>query len=1242
MDTTLAFIPIDRQLALANGIPLPATARGAALFADLSGFTPLTEALVRALGPQRGAEELTRQLNLVYDALIRQVDNYRGTVIGFSGDAITCWFDDDQNLPPPPGAPVQPSALGALRALTAALAMQATMANFAAVPIPNGGTVALALKAAVVGGPVRRFAVGDPNIQLIDVLAGSTLDRLAETEHHANKGEVVTDEWTARALGDSVQIRAWQDDAASGENTRFAVVGALNVALSPQSWERPAPDAIPRSSIRPWILPAVFARLSSAQPSFLAELRPAVSLFERFGGIDFENDDDAGLKLDAYIRWVQGVVNAYDGILVQLTIGDKGSYLYAAFGAPIAHNDDAIRALRAAHDLQNPPAEFSYIPPPQIGVSRGRMRVGPYGSAVRRTYGVLGDEVNVAARLMQAARAGQTLVTERVTEATGRSFEFERLEPLRVKGKSEPLRILAVRGARAEMAHAMAEEYALPVVGRARELDSIQQAIDRAVGGAGQVVVLMGEAGVGKSRLAHEALRRAEHAGFQDYRSECPSYGANSSYLVWHNIWRAFFAIAADAPLDAQVRHLVAQLRDVNPNLVSRAPLLGAALNLPIPDNDLTRSLDARVRKQSLEGLLLECVRARALRTPLAFLLEDCHWIDALSDDLLEMLARETTDRPILLFTTLRPPDIERLQVPPLMRLANATILTLGDFSSDDAARLIQLKLQQGGGSNGPVDALVVERLTARAGGNPFYIEELLNYMRDRGLDPRDPHALDALDLPDSLSSLILSRIDRLTEPQRSTLKVASIIGRQFFFRWLWGAYPALGDAALVRTDLDDMSRLDLTPLDQPDPQRAYIFRHAVTHQVTYESQPYSARAELHGHLGYYLEQEYADEIEGNVNLLAYHFDRSDELEKRRAYLLKAGAQAQAEYANDAAISYYLRLLPLLDDATKLDVMLKLAQVYEVVGQWDKEGVLLGEGMELAARLNDAHAGAHYRAALGTLLRKRGEFAEATRWLDEAQHNFEQLNDREGIGQVLHERGTVATQQGDYARARAFYQESLELRRELGEKKLIGGLLSNLGILARLRGDLAESEELHNQALSLRREIGDRSGIGISLNNLGVLKRSQGKFLQARLMMQESLALWREIGDRAYLANTLTSLSEVLIDEGDASLAHTHLVESLTITRALGDKRAIAFLLENFARAALLENNGARALQLAGAATALRQTIGTPLPQAEQKHMDDLLQTARAKLDTQSSADDPWSIGKAMTMEQAITFALTD
>jgi adenylate cyclase len=227
-----AYLPQDRRRALAEGVDLPDQTAGTALFADISSFTPLTEALDRALGARRGAEELTRQINAVYDALIAEVDRYGGSVIGFAGDAITCWFDESVvSGPSPRGYPVADEhgqritdngSRTALRATSCALAMQTAMRQFAVLPLPDGSTTALGLKVALASGAARRFVVGDPSIQMLDVLTGAPLARTAAGEHLAAKGEVLIDAATATALGDQIQIAAWRVDEESGE--RFTVV----------------------------------------------------------------------------------------------------------------------------------------------------------------------------------------------------------------------------------------------------------------------------------------------------------------------------------------------------------------------------------------------------------------------------------------------------------------------------------------------------------------------------------------------------------------------------------------------------------------------------------------------------------------------------------------------------------------------------------------------------------------------------------------------------------------------------------------------------------------------------------------------------------------------------------------------------------------------------------------------------------------------------------------------------------
>ncbi len=429
--TIAAYIPMDRRHALIKAQTLSDRSHGAALLADISGFTPLTEALAKELGLQRGAEELVRQLNQVFGALIDEVHRYRGSVIGFSGDAITCWFDVDDGL----------------RATACALATQAAMQPFATITTPAGTTISFAIKVAVVAGGVRRFLVGDPHIQRIEVLAGQLLDELAQGEHQADRGEVLVPASIATQLDARLAIAAWRTDEASGK--QFAVVSGLRDAtvLAASPWPDLALDSLTEAEARPWLLPPVYEKVRAGKSEFLSELRPAAALFLKFAGIDYDRDDEAAPKLDQFVRWAQAVLTRQGGSLLQLTVGDKGSYLYAAFGVPVAHEDDAARAIAAALELQSPPAELPFITRLQTGLAYGQMRAGAYGSATCRTYGALGDRTNLAARLMQIA-AGGILCDDAIYQEAKMRFNFERLPPITVKGKAKSLTVYRLTGER--------------------------------------------------------------------------------------------------------------------------------------------------------------------------------------------------------------------------------------------------------------------------------------------------------------------------------------------------------------------------------------------------------------------------------------------------------------------------------------------------------------------------------------------------------------------------------------------------------------------------------------------------------------------------------------------------------------------------------------------------------------------------------------------------------------------------
>ena len=390
------YLPQDRLRALAQGVPLPEQTTGAVLFADLSGFTPLMEALSAALGPRRGAETLTHSLDAVYTALIAEVERFGGGVIGFAGDAITCWFDASDGA-------------ASLRAWRCAVAMQQAVADCAAAKFTHGLATDLALKVAVTSGPVRRLAVGDPTIQLIDTLVGATVARAAVGERLAFRGEVLADEATVQALG-APPVTEWRCDLVTGDCFAKLVDMPLPDDLpAPSPAVAPVPDAL----IRLWVNGTLYARERSGQRAFLAEFRPATTLFVRFAGIDYDSAA-AGPRLDTFIRCAQGILANYGSMILQLVIGDKGSYFYAAFGAPIAHEDDAGRAVKAALALRSAARELEFLAPLQIGISSGTLWAGTYGGTLRRTYGVLGDEVNLAAGLMDKATPGEILISRRV------------------------------------------------------------------------------------------------------------------------------------------------------------------------------------------------------------------------------------------------------------------------------------------------------------------------------------------------------------------------------------------------------------------------------------------------------------------------------------------------------------------------------------------------------------------------------------------------------------------------------------------------------------------------------------------------------------------------------------------------------------------------------------------------------------------------------------------------------------
>lgn len=1219
MDPLTAYLPMDRRQALYRNKPLPENTTGAAIFADISGFTPLTELLSRELGAQRGAEELTHHLNQVYDALINQLHRFGGSVIGFSGDAITCWLDGDNGE----------------RAVACALAMQAEMRAFSQVKTAAGTVVSLELKTAVSVGGVRRFLVGDPVFQVIEVLCGEPLDRLAAAEHQARRGEVVVDAQTAANMDGLLVLGETRGDTPSAPDA--VVVQGLLQEVKDQPWPLQPARRLSRKRVRPWLLQAVYDRLQQGQGEFLAELRPAVALFLRFSGLDFQDESASKSVLEGFIRRVQQILQDYDGTLIQLTIGDKGSYLYTAFGAPVAHEDDALRAVHAAFALHE---LVKKITPPltaQIGITAGHMRVGAYGGADSRTYGVLGDAVNLAARLMQAAADGQILSTEAVQRQTKDSIVWEKMPEIKVKGKSAAVPVfqpLRLRNGSDELPESYGRQ---PLIGRQIQIDQISQIMSAARQGQGQVIGIIGEAGIGKSVLVSQTIR--ENSLNQTVISgACPAYGSNASYGVWRSIWQTLFGIPAGAPAEAQIDIVHAYLSQINSTLPLRLPLLAPVLNLAIPDNDLTRSLDAKIRKSSLEGLLADCLQERALRQPLILVLEDVHWIDPLSHDLLDVLCRGIANLPVLVILVLRPPTMERLITRRISMLPYYHEITLAPLSDNEMQNLVRQRFSRALGKDNRVSPALIRQVVAKAEGNPFYAEQSINFLVDANQNLQDEQSASRLQLPSSLRSLVLSRIDQLTESQKITIKVASVIGRIFKAALLFGVHGDQKDNLLLKQDLTLLSRAELA-VDTAEPELTYFFRHILMQEVAYENLPFATRAMFHEQIAAFLERTYPDQLSQFLDLLAFHYGRSENQARKIEYFIKAGDAAKQKYANNPAIEYYQAVVDLLEPAQRIPVTLQLCQVLEVVGNWDAAANYYQRTQTLAVEWGDPLGAARCQAGLGELYRKQGKYDLAGETLNQAHAVFETFGDQSGIAQTLQSLGSLATQQGNMHLASDYYQRSLLVWQQVGQQQRVASLYSNLGILARLAGGYLEARRLHEKGLEIRRQLADRWAIAVSLNNLGNVALDQGDALEARTFLEEAVALQRQVGDKYYIANALNNLANVIRRLGDYPRAFNLYRESLQLNRDLGDRWALAYLLEDIGCLASLAGKSVAALTLVGVASVVREAIKAPLSKDEVRKMDELLQPARASL-TAGQQQQAWETGRNQSLDEALDQAI--
>jgi predicted ATPase/class 3 adenylate cyclase len=1217
-----AHLPLDRRRALAQGQELPERDWGTALFADVSGFTPLMERLASRLGPQQGAEALTLLLNALFTPLIAEIHRYGGGIVAFGGDALTCWFPDLTPFPSPRSGD-EGKGEASPRAAACALAMLQQVAAFPAET--PAGLVTLAMHIGMATGEVRRFGVGRPPYGRLDVLAGATVDRMAAAQYRAGTGQVVVDAATAEVFPAAVLTPV---------DEGFYLLGEFGPVAAPG--RPPAPPALSARRVRPWLAGPLYRRLRAGRGAFAAELRLVTPMFVNFAGLDYDRDPDAGARLQQYVVLAQEQLAPYEGHLAAVTCGDKGSVLYILFGAPIAHEDDPAHAVGFALAFQETVRMLPFITAQRIGVSQGRAYAGILGSAERCTYSVLGDEVNVSARLMQSAAAGQVLVSRPVQKAAAGRYTFRSLGSLAVKGKEEPITILEPLAPQESRPAAAADQH---LVGRVEERQSLDGLIAAVAAGQGRVLLVVGEAGVGKSALVRYLLQQVRERRWPAYVGSCLSYGQHIPYLPWRLILEDVYRLGPALRPEERAGRLeeaVAALPDPanQPGYWrARLPLLAEALGLEVADTPLTRSLEGELRRDNTFQLLEALVRALAAGQPAVVVLEDAYWADELSLQLAAHIGRGLADLPLLLVTVQRPASEKTT---PLHAFPHLVRLAVGPLEEAYALALARQRL-----SAAALPPELEALLQGRAQGNPFFIEELVRALQEGGCLQRDGDTVQlcgdwqTLQIPDTIEGVVQARLDRLAEEDHLTLKVSSAIGRTFQRPLLREVHPTRPAEVALARHLERLGHAAFVLLEEAAPEWRYIFGHPILHEVTYGTLLFAQRRQLHGAIGAVLERWYAEALPRVLDLLAYHYARSEEREKAVHYLQRAAEKARREYANAVALGYYSQALErLLPEERELryDLLAGRERIYDLLGEREAQEIDLAGMDRLAAELSDARrqvdvlnrrarraaemgafeegqsvcqqALARARDAgdrlgeaeacktLGVLRASLGEYTAAQEAFGQAMENYRLLNQQEGELTCLNNLGLVSLYQGDVEAAQQFYHQALEMAAQLADRRREGKLLLNIGLSYRLRSDYDQARSYSEQAMAIFQEIGDLPTLEITLDSLGAIALTQGDLEAALAYHQRAMELARRLEDSLGEATALCSLGLVSMYGRQYPLARRHLRASRQQCRQIGYRRGEADALHNLGVLELLAGRPAEAVRGLRQALALRKKIG--------------------------------------------------
>ncbi len=814
--------------------------------------------------------------------------------------------------------------------------------------------------------------------------------------------------------------------------------------------------------------------------------------------------------MDGFFRILMGEIHRYEGTINQFT----GDGVMALFGAPVAHEDHARRGCHAALSILKAievygekikgqhGAEFAL----RMGLNSGPVIVGSIGDDLRMDYTALGDTTNLAHRMQDMSNPGSVLVSGHTHRLAMDFFEFASIGKIELQGKEEPQEAHElIRPGKVETRFEAAAAKGLTrFVGREEELETLKQAFRRVASGSGEVIEVVGEAGVGKSRLLLELRGILPEGKYSYLEGRCFHYGGSMPYLPILDVLKVYFEVEEEdreATIKEKVRDRLLQL-DEEAEVVP--PALHEVLSLKVEDERYPRLVPQQRREKAFETIRDILVR-ESQRKPLILAVEDLHWIDRTSDEFLDYLIGFLPDARILLILLHRPEYTHMWG----SKSQNGRI-ALDQLSAQTSAELVQAILE--GGDMAPEIAGLV---LGRAGGNPLFVEELTHSLVENGSIRRkdDKYVLarksNEIDVPDTIQGIIAGRMDRIADNLKQIIQVASVIGREFAYRIL---LSIVGMSEDLRGSLLDLQGLEFIYEKQLLPELEYIFKHALTQEVAYNSLLLKRRKDIHERIGRAMEDLYAERLEEYYELLAYHYVRSENREKAVEYLDLANQKATKAYALENAKAYYEEAMKLLDALPPtpehcerrisllanqwilMHLLLKIPEYYACLMKYEPSAAALGitrlmgafysrlawcrfllgyvdqsietstRAAEYCVEAGDTENAAHTYMTLQLSLLLRGDYDRALANKDEVLSIMEERFDANTYSWTLSFAAWAYAHLGRWKDANQAGQAALEVAQEVADHSLVSYAAWALAYACTHRGDTEQAIEYATMA----------------------------------------------------------------------------------------------------------------------------------------------------------------------------------